>query len=121
MTQKQWNTTAAVDTERKGIVRFSDGDAFDGLLAGARAQEIVDRFNAAPRLLKALQLIIDNHVPKANPFSDAAILSAAAAISSAKGEDTMFYLKHEQPGEYVHRDSLGEHDGLVTNDSGESL
>lgn len=38
---------------------------------------------AAPKLLKALQLVVEYHVPKINPFSDASILSAISAINEA--------------------------------------
>lgn len=36
-------------------------------------------------LLKALELLVEYHVPKVNPLSDAAELSAKAAIAKVKG------------------------------------
>ena len=53
MTPKQRKSDVAyVDPVRPGIVRFYDGDEFDGVLAGTRAQLIVDALNeyAARRL-----------------------------------------------------------------------
>lgn len=41
---------------------------------------------AAPDLLAALEKVIDYHVTGINPLSDAAILSARAAIARARGE-----------------------------------
>ncbi len=41
---------------------------------------------AAPDLLAALERVIDCHVTGINPLSDAAILSARAAIAKARGE-----------------------------------
>ena len=46
----------------------------------------IDRENAAPELLEALERIIEYHVPKINPLLDASILSAQSAINKAKGE-----------------------------------
>jgi len=37
---------AYVDPQQPGIVRFYDSDSLDGLLAGTRAQLIVDALNA---------------------------------------------------------------------------
>ena len=39
---------AFVDPNQPGIVRFYGCDVFDGVLAGSRAQQIVDALNAAP-------------------------------------------------------------------------
>lgn len=44
--EKERADVAYVDPIHKGIVRFHEGaDAHDGLLAGARAQQIVDALN----------------------------------------------------------------------------
>jgi len=57
---------------------------------GDRAGELVANaaqlIAAAPGLLRALQLVVEYHVPKINPLSDAADLTARAAIAKAKGE-----------------------------------
>lgn len=55
-------------------------DAFHESEANARL------IAAAPKLLEALEKVIDWHVPQINPGSDAAILLAKAAIAAAKGE-----------------------------------
>jgi len=49
-------------------------------------RDISNAFNNHADLVAALELVVEYHVPKINPLSDSAILSARAALAKAKGE-----------------------------------
>lgn len=87
--QREWKNTASIDKERPGIIRFSDGDAFDGALVGCRAAEVVSRYNAAPDLLEALENLLattELNLDELESSTAKAITEACAAIAKSKGE-----------------------------------
>ena len=68
---------------------FPHKGAFIGKITGKRERQEHNArlIAAAPDLLEALEKVIDYHVTGINPLSDAAILSARAAIAKAKHLD----------------------------------
>lgn len=57
MKNKNKNTGSIcfVDHVQPGIIRFNDGDALDGILAGTRAKAIVKMINEYPALVAVAQ------------------------------------------------------------------
>tara|TARA_R110000868_G_scaffold151523_2_gene376051 strand:+ start:499 stop:807 length:309 start_codon:yes stop_codon:yes gene_type:complete len=76
----------------KSIVQHSDSAAGSitttvaEIIGEDDAAHIVRCVNSHDALVAALELVLEYRVPKINPLSDAAILSARAALALARGE-----------------------------------
>ena len=70
---------AYVDPTKPGIVRFYGADEFDGVLAGTRAQMIVDALNATqPAEVEAMRVLTkdDSYCPSCGHDRDSSSVSS---------------------------------------------